>query len=100
MTANVTSAGGVPDPTYGSGRRQADDKAVPAASAATGRAAPPPGPDDLMLVIEEDAAVGGFVYKTIDRRTGVVVQKLNRDQLSELRRAAGYAAGAVLRTRA
>jgi hypothetical protein len=98
MTANVTSTGGVSDKSYGPARRQPDDKTP---SGAEPEARPPaPGPDDQMLVIEEDPEVGGFVYTTIDRRTGAVLHKLNRSELLKLREAATYAAGAVLSARA
>ena len=98
MTDNVTSTGGVPDSTYGPARRRPDAK--PAAPSPEPAPSPPPGADDLMLVIEQDPDAGGFVYTTIDRRTGEVIQKLSRAQLLKLRQASSYAAGAVLRTRA
>jgi len=53
-----------------------------------------------MLVIEADPEIGSFVYTTIDRRTGAVLQRLDRAQLLKLREADSYAAGAVLSTRA
>jgi hypothetical protein len=100
MTDNVTSTGGVPDSTYGSARRRPDAKPAAPSSEPAPAPPPPPGADDLMLVIEQDPDVGGFVYTTIDRRTGAVIQRLSRAQLLKLRQASSYAAGAVLRTRA
>jgi len=100
MTANVVGSGGVPDSTYGPPRRQGGDGSVPAAPATVAPEASPPGPNDLLLTIENDPAGGGFVYVTIDRRTGAVVRRLDRDQLMKLRETATYAAGAVLSTRA
>jgi len=103
MTANVVGSGGVPDSTYGSPRRQGGgDLAAPVApaTAASEAAAEPPGPNDLLLTIETDPVGGGFVYVTIDRRTGAVLRRLDRDQLLKLREAATYTAGAVLSTRA
>jgi len=99
MTANVAGSGGVSDSTYGSPRHQPRDQPTAPAPAAA-PVAPSPSPDDLTLMIEEDAATGAFTYTTIDRRTGAVVQKLDRTQLLKLREASSYAAGAVLRTRA
>jgi len=99
MTANVIGSGGVPDSTYGSSRRPPDDR-PPASGQDAPIEAPPAGPHDLMLTIVEDPALGGLVYTTIDRRTGVVVRSLSRAELLRLREAAGYAAGAVLSTRA
>jgi flagellar protein FlaG len=74
-----------------------------AAQAAPAQAAPAatsgPNPADLRLVIEDDQAAGCFVYKTIDWRTGAVVQQLPREQLLKLREADGYLAGDVIKTK-
>ena len=99
MTANVVGSGGVPDSTYGSARRQPGEPPAAPAQAAAAPETPLP-PSDLILVIEQDAAAGGFVYTTLERRTGAVIRKLSRAQLMKLREAACYAAGAVLNTRA
>jgi hypothetical protein len=100
MPANVIGAGGVPDSTYGSPRHPFEDQPAAPAPATAVSPGSPPGPDDLTLTIESDREGGGFVYTTIDRRTGAVVQKLSRAQLLKLREASGYVAGAVLSTRA
>jgi flagellar protein FlaG len=74
-----------------------------AAKPAQAEAAPTtagPDPADLRLVIEDDQAAGCFVYKTIDWRTGAVVQQLPREQLLKLREADGYLAGDVIKTQA
>ena len=60
---------------------------------------PPSAEPDLRLVIEEGRA-GGFVYKTIDRRTGEVVQQLPREEVLRMRDAEAYVAGAVIATQA
>lgn len=57
-------------------------------------------PVDLRLVIEEDQASGTYVYKTIDRRTGEVILQLPRADVLRMREETGYAAGAVIRTKA
>ncbi|MDR3512892.1 MAG: hypothetical protein P4L73_14745 [Caulobacteraceae bacterium] len=98
MTSTVTNASAVPDPTYGS--------SPPATPAATPADAPQqgepsaPNPADLRLVIEEDLKAGCFVYKTVDWRTGKVVQQLPRAQLVKMREAENYAVGAVVDTSA
>jgi len=98
----------------------ADSGAAPAASAqapsppapsqqasSTPTAAPSPteliqdqsgvtNPADLRLVIEEDKAAGTFVYKTVDWRTGEVVQQLPREQVLQLREIQNYAPGKVV----
>src|SRR4051812_40072816 len=95
MTANVTSTASVPDATYGS--------TVPAPSTSSNAPqAPVPGqsaassPADLRLVIEDDQEAGCFVYKTVDWRTGEVMQRLPREELVKLREAVNYAAGSVI----
>jgi flagellar protein FlaG len=54
----------------------------------------------MRLVIEEDKAAGSYVYKTINRLTGEVVQQLPRDQVLKLREALEYEAGDVVRAKA
>jgi flagellar protein FlaG len=57
-------------------------------------------PADLRLVIEEDKAAGTFVYKTVDWRTGEVVQQLPREEVLQMREAQNYSAGKLLATKA
>jgi flagellar protein FlaG len=100
MTANVTSINAVPDSTYGS--------SAPAGSSGGGAPAPAvvpgqanqPTSADLRLVIEDDQKAGCFVYKTVDWRTGEVVQQIPREELVKLREATDYAAGSVISTKA
>jgi flagellar protein FlaG len=54
---------------------------------------------DLRLVIEEDGSTGAFVYKTIDRRTGEVVQQLPQEALLRLKDDLEYLPGMVLDAR-
>lgn len=94
MTANVTSTTAVPDATYSARPPAAPHPAVapdPGAQSA-------PDPADLRLVIEDDQKAGCFVYKTIDWRTGEVIQQLPREELIKLREAVNYAAGDVIST--
>lgn len=60
----------------------------------------PPAEPDVRLVIEESDQAGSYVYKTLDRRTGEVLQQFPREQLLRLRDEEGYEAGAVVNTRA
>jgi flagellar protein FlaG len=57
-------------------------------------------PADLRLVIEEDKQAGTFVYKTVDWRTGEVIQQLPREQVLLMRETQGYASGQLLTTNA
>jgi len=54
----------------------------------------------MRLVIEEDKASGSYVYKTVNRLTGEVVQQLPREQVLQLREQVDYEAGHVVRTKA
>ena len=54
----------------------------------------------MRLVIEEDKASGSYVYKTVNRRTGEVVQQLPREQILKLREALNYEAGSIVRAKA
>jgi len=55
---------------------------------------------DLRLVIEEDSGSGSYVYKTVDRRTGEVVQQYPQDDLLRMREQQAYVAGGVVNTTA
>jgi flagellar protein FlaG len=54
---------------------------------------------DFRLVIEEDPDTGSFIYKTMDRRTGEVVNQFPREQVLRLKDAANYAPGRVFNSR-
>ncbi len=62
----------------------------------------PAGPDpvDVRLVIEEDQASGSYVYKTINRSTGEVIQQYPRADVLKMRDRTDYAAGSVIDTEA
>lgn len=95
MTTNVTNVAATPDALPGSTPAVAPQPSAPApdAGAAAGST-----DNDLRLVIEDDEKAGCFVYKTINWRTGEVVQQLPREQLIKLREADYYAAGSVIKT--
>lgn len=59
-----------------------------------------PDPVDLRLVIEEDQATGSYVYKTVNRVTGEVLQQFPREDILKLHNAERYAAGTVIDTEA
>ena len=54
----------------------------------------------MRLVIEEDKATNSYVYKTVNRLTGEVIQQLPREQVLQLREQLDYEAGNVVRTKA
>jgi hypothetical protein len=97
MTRIITNAGAVGDHAHESFHRDAE-------SAQQEDEAPPPLPTadatDIRLIIEDDKAGGGFIYTTLDRRTGAVIRQLPRDRLLELSEAPDYAAGALIKARA
>lgn len=82
---------------YGVGDRQSPMSEAAAPQRAPSDSRPQPG--DLRLVIEEDPETGTYVYKTIDRRSGEVIQQLPRNEVLRLREEAGYVAGMVIRTK-
>jgi len=55
---------------------------------------------DLRLVIEEGPVAGSYVYKTVDRRTGEVIQQLPREEVVRMRTTETYVAGDVIQTEA
>jgi flagellar protein FlaG len=96
MDNKVAAFAATPDPTFG-------QKPAPSPRPATdAAAAPAPSQDqaDMRLVIEEDKASGLYVYKTVNRLTGEVVQQLPREQVLQLKDQIDYEAGSVVRTKA
>jgi flagellar protein FlaG len=63
---------------------------------------PPAAADqpDVRLIIEEDEQSGAFIYKTMDRRTGEVIQQFPREEILRLQQDEQYVAGAVVNARA
>jgi len=96
MDNKVAAFAATPDPTFG--QKQAPQKPAPSESAAP----PTQGSDlaDMRLVIEEDKASGSYVYKTVNRLTGEVIQQLPRDQVLKMRDQVDYEVGQVVRTKA
>jgi flagellar protein FlaG len=95
MTTNVTNTAAASDPVPGAAPTATPQPSAPATDPGTAAA---PATSDLRLVIEDDQKAGCFVYKTINWRTGEVVQQLPREQLIKLREADYYAAGSVIKT--
>ena len=97
MESKVTAFAATPDPTFGQ-----KPPATPRADTATSakRAAQSQDPVDMRLVIEEDKASNSYVYKTVNRLTGEVIQQLPRDQVLKLREQLDYEAGDVVRAKA
>ena len=98
MDSKVATFAATPDPTYGQRTQQKphpDDLGIKAPPT-------PPSQDqaDMRLVIEEDKASGSYVYKTVNRLTGEVIQQLPREQVLQLRDQLEYEAGSVVKTKA
>ena len=98
MTNNVAIQPATADPSVGQSSFSPAEILSPAAVAQDQTAVSDPA--DLRLVIEEDKAAGTFVYKTVDWRTGEVVQQLPREEVLRLRESESYSAGQVLATKA
>ncbi|CAN7177574.1 hypothetical protein LJR225_000405 [Phenylobacterium sp. LjRoot225] len=95
MQNKVTPFANASDPTYG----RSGSLPAPNAAGAKGVAAAPEEVD-LRLEIVEDQVSGTYVYKTVNRRTGEVVQQYPREEILRLRDAAAYQVGEVIRTKA
>jgi len=72
----------------------------PPARASEPKAVPAQDPVDVRLVIEQDPASGSYIYKTVNRVTGEILQQLPRSDVLKLRQDQGYALGSVIRTKA
>jgi flagellar protein FlaG len=83
----------IPDPPHAK-------PAVMVVEAARAPETPQSDAADLRLVIEEGPVAGSYVYKTVDRRTGEVVQQLPREEVVRMRTTESYAAGDVIQTEA
>jgi flagellar protein FlaG len=95
MDSKVASFAATPDPTFGQKPApQRPDTGTPQ------RAAQSQDPVDLRLVIEEDKATNSYIYKTVNRATGEVIQQLPREQVLQLREQLDYEAGDVVRAKA
>jgi flagellar protein FlaG len=96
MESKVATIATTPDPTFG----QKPQTVRPESGTTEFRA--PPGPDqvDLRLVIEEDSASGSYVYRTVNRATGEVVQQFPREDILKMRAEAKYVAGAIISAKA
>jgi len=98
MDSKVASFAAVPDPTYG--QKPAPQPRPDPGEPSIQRADQQPDPADLRLIIEEDKATNSYIYKTVNRLTGEVVQQLPRDKVLMLGAQVEYVAGAVVRTTA
>jgi flagellar protein FlaG len=96
MESKVAAFAATPDPTFG--QKPAPPPADTSSSAK--RAAQSQDPVDMRLVIEEDKASNSYVYKTVNRLTGEVIQQLPRDQVLKLREQLDYEAGDVVSAKA
>ena len=96
MENKVAILAATPDPTFG----QKPAAPRPDTGKTTASAAQGPDPVDLRLVIEEDKASNSYVYKTVNRLTGEVIQQLPRDTVLKLREQLDYESGDVVRTKA
>ena len=80
------------------------ERSAPQAPGTAREVAPRPAPKseqaDLRLIIEEDAAVGAYVYKTIDRHTGEVVSQIPREEVLKMRDRPDYEVGDVVSAKA
>ena len=93
MSTNIANIRAVPEPVAAMIAQPVQPVAESAAPTPRGQNA------DLRLVIEEDEATGAFVYKTLDRRTGEIVQQLPRESVLKAMSSEDYNPGLVVDTR-
>lgn len=96
-TPPVNAATTVPGHPAGGLLASGSRAAVPkeAASAEKPATADGPQPGDLRLVIEQDSKTGTYVYKTVDRRTGDILQQFPREEVLRFMQAEHYDPGEV-----
>lgn len=95
METKIAAVARAPDP--GLSQVQASE---PLAKASVPQVPAGPDPVDVRLVIEEDQAHGSYVYKTINRVTGEVLQQFPRADVLRLQQRDSYTAGSVIKTEA
>jgi flagellar protein FlaG len=100
MSNSLSIAPAGPDASGPDGRspskRQPGRQPAPAAEPDTAPTANP----ELRLVIQQVGDTGDFVYTVIDRISGQVVHQTPREEVAHMGERAGYAAGALIKTRA
>lgn len=93
------AVGIVPAPTETAAAARPRPVAGDVGAPAVGVTDPGPSPADLRLVIEADELHGGFIYKTLDRRTGEVVNQFPRETLLRIMAEEDYTAGDIVTAR-
>jgi hypothetical protein len=99
MTQIINSAGGVGDHGHNPFQREPEPPHPHAEPAPAPAPAVADDAADVRLIIESDGTGTGFVYTTVDRRTGAVIRQLPREGLLKLGEAPDYTAGALIKTR-
>jgi flagellar protein FlaG len=97
MDSKVAAFAATPDPTFG---QKPAPQPRPDSGPTADRVAHSQDPVDMRLVIEEDKASNSYVYKTVNRLTGEIIQQLPREQVLQLREQLDYEAGDVVRAKA
>jgi len=93
MSNSIANIRNVPEPVAAMIAQPVQPVAEPAAPTPKGQNA------NLRLVIEEDRDTGAFVYKTLDRLTGEVVQQLPRESVLKAMGSEDYRPGQIVDTR-
>jgi len=97
MSSKVVSSETVGGVTYSTVAKTVGGDVRPVSGAGYAEAA---GDADLRLVIEESEEPGQYVYTIIDRRSGRVVNRLQREEVLKLRDDRSYAAGKLIDSKA
>jgi hypothetical protein len=97
MSSKVVSSATVAGVTFSTVAKDVGDGVRPVKKTADTEAA---DEADLRLVIEEAEEPGQYVYTIIDRRSGRVVNRLQREDVLKLRDDRFYAAGKLIDSKA
>jgi flagellar protein FlaG len=86
----------VPEPSQVQSRPTPSQQQQELAAAASSIPAYIAEPAAFRLVIEKDPASGTFIYKTVERATGVVVTQLPSEEVVRLKDSASYTSGSLV----
>jgi uncharacterized FlaG/YvyC family protein len=95
MINTIKSSALLGDPSDRRSSQQQDDQEAPPRPRPAASTSP-----DIRLLIEQDEQTGAMTYKLIDRSTGKVISVVSREDLLNMVSDPGYAAGALLNTKA
>lgn len=86
----------VPEPSQVQSRPAPSQRQQELAAAASNIPAYIAEPTAFRLVIDKDPVSGAFIYKTVERATGVIVTQLPSEEVVRLKDSASYTSGSLV----